>query len=592
MRRLLLLLACLASAVPAFAATALVHSGEDLQLAITNAACGDTIVLDAGASWNGPFYLPNKGCTGPAYITITGSASLPTVCQILLASCRANWIANAANFPKIIRTTTYSAIFTNFGAGWYRLLGLEISDPNTAQDCAALCGVLINLAECGSPCTAGYNATHTLSDLPHDIMFDQLYIHGTLTGGNQAAITSTGTNISLLNSYIEKIHRSFGIEAFGFYHQTEGPVTVRNNYISAAGINVFFGDNNALITDSLPHDGLIEDNYLTKDCREFVNAAAVNCAHAYDGWNWTVKNSSEMKRGVDFIWRHNIIENSWDNGQTGLVVLFQMYAPPAQAFSSAFGGVSPACTWCTLARIEFAYNIVRHGAEGLIAFGRVSCCSPVSSPISDTLSVHDNLFYDISKSWSIADIEQVDCFRPFGGWLNVTFSHNTCDNEGTPSAYCCTAGIIMSPIVGTEYNTNITFKDSFFRSNQYGITGPGGSGTAALNSAAPGPTWTWSHMVITQDLCCSGSIAYPATTTVITTTAYDAIFADRAIGPSDDAVDYRVVQSSAYKAHGASQASDGTDVGANMCLLPDPQGLAFSFDCGVGAHHFHFWHRR
>jgi nitrous oxidase accessory protein NosD len=42
----------------ASAATLVVPAGGDLQAAINSAAPGDTIVLEAGATYRGPFWLP------------------------------------------------------------------------------------------------------------------------------------------------------------------------------------------------------------------------------------------------------------------------------------------------------------------------------------------------------------------------------------------------------------------------------------------------------------------------------------------------------------------------------------------------------
>src|SRR5215510_11043159 len=66
-----LLLILLTTASAALAATITVPAGGDLQAAINNAAPGDTIVLEAGATYRGPFVLPKK--TGDAFITIQSS---------------------------------------------------------------------------------------------------------------------------------------------------------------------------------------------------------------------------------------------------------------------------------------------------------------------------------------------------------------------------------------------------------------------------------------------------------------------------------------------------------------------------------------
>src|SRR6185503_11456340 len=61
----------IATASIASAATLVVPAGGDLQGAINSAAPGDTIVVEAGATYRGPIWLPKK--TGDAYITIQSS---------------------------------------------------------------------------------------------------------------------------------------------------------------------------------------------------------------------------------------------------------------------------------------------------------------------------------------------------------------------------------------------------------------------------------------------------------------------------------------------------------------------------------------
>src|SRR4026208_573645 len=105
------------SASTTLAATLVVPSGGDLQAAINSAAPGDTIVLDAGAIYRGPFVLPKK--SGDSYITIQSSRAAEISGRVspsqsnLLAKLRAN------NVDPIIRTAA--------GAHHYKLIGLEVS---------------------------------------------------------------------------------------------------------------------------------------------------------------------------------------------------------------------------------------------------------------------------------------------------------------------------------------------------------------------------------------------------------------------------------------------------------------------------------
>jgi nitrous oxidase accessory protein NosD len=78
----LCLAAILAAASSVSAATLTVNAGGDLQAAIDAAHPGDTIVLQAGATFNGPFRLRVKNGSTP--ITIRSSSAdgvLPRRCS-------------------------------------------------------------------------------------------------------------------------------------------------------------------------------------------------------------------------------------------------------------------------------------------------------------------------------------------------------------------------------------------------------------------------------------------------------------------------------------------------------------------------------
>src|SRR5829696_4190062 len=102
----------------AFGATLVVPAGGDLQAAINNAASGDMIVLEAGATYLGPFTLIPK--SGDSYITIQSSRASEITGRVspsqngLLAKLRSNIVAE-----PIIKTAP--------GAHHYNLIGLDIS---------------------------------------------------------------------------------------------------------------------------------------------------------------------------------------------------------------------------------------------------------------------------------------------------------------------------------------------------------------------------------------------------------------------------------------------------------------------------------
>ncbi|HEX8887610.1 MAG TPA: hypothetical protein VF779_00430, partial [Pyrinomonadaceae bacterium] len=78
----ILSVAALATSISqAHAGTITVPAGGDFQAALNSAQPGDTIVLQAGASYTGPFTLPKKDASAVDYITIrtsTPDSSLPS----------------------------------------------------------------------------------------------------------------------------------------------------------------------------------------------------------------------------------------------------------------------------------------------------------------------------------------------------------------------------------------------------------------------------------------------------------------------------------------------------------------------------------
>ncbi|HEY0407598.1 MAG TPA: hypothetical protein VGC89_17820, partial [Pyrinomonadaceae bacterium] len=102
------------------AATLTVAAGGDLQAAINLAQPGDTILLEAGATFRGPFTLPNKG-SALEWITIRTSApdaALPAAGERISPS-------DAALLPKLLAPNGAAALQTAAAAHHYRLIALE-----------------------------------------------------------------------------------------------------------------------------------------------------------------------------------------------------------------------------------------------------------------------------------------------------------------------------------------------------------------------------------------------------------------------------------------------------------------------------------
>jgi len=156
--------------------TITVNAGGNLQNAINSAQPGDTIVLQAGATFTGPFTLPNKGAsTAWIYIRSSNIGALPAPGNRVSP-------ADAPKMPAIIGTgSPVIAVQTAAGAHHYRFVGIEFKPAPGAYTTG-----LIRLG-------SGYETN--ASQFPHNIVIDRCYIHGdaTLGGRRGIALNSAST---------------------------------------------------------------------------------------------------------------------------------------------------------------------------------------------------------------------------------------------------------------------------------------------------------------------------------------------------------------------------------------------------------------
>lgn len=203
-------------------ATLTVNAGGDLQAALDKAQLGDTIVLEAGARWTGPFKLPNK-TTGSGWIYVVSShlSVLPP------AGTRIS-PANAANMPKIMAPKAQSAVVTVANSHNFRFVGIEFAPVPGA----ALVYQVVTIG----------NGNLSPATLPNHIVFDRCYVHGEPgAAANRRGIEMDGAYVAVVDSYISDFQEiqtdSQGLLAYN----TTGPLQIVNNYIEAASENVLFG---------------------------------------------------------------------------------------------------------------------------------------------------------------------------------------------------------------------------------------------------------------------------------------------------------------------------------------------------------------
>jgi Calx-beta domain-containing protein len=411
------------SASAAFGATLVVPAGGDLQAAINAAAAGDTIVLEAGATYVGPFILPKK--SGDSYITIQSSRTSEISGRVspsqsgLLAKLRSN-----VGGDPIIRTAA--------GAHHYQLIGLDLSTSNASD-------LIYDLVRLG----AGDSSQTDLSNVPHHLILDRLWIHGFATQPVQRGISLNSAETTIINSYISDIHGvGFDTQAVCGWNGP-GPFHIVNNYLEAAGENVMFGGSPPSIPNLVPSNIEIRRNYFFKPLSWKVGHSS------YAGIHWSIKNLLEFKNARNVIVDANLLENSWTDAQIGYAVLFTVRSEQGKA------------PWAIVENISFTNNTVKNTEQG---FQLLGSDYPYQSGRGNGLVVANNLFTGITNR-----------FLTMSGFYNVRLDHNTHFQTGNVTA------LYGEPSIGFVYTNNITIRSG------YGFFGDNvGEGTAALTTYTPG----------------------------------------------------------------------------------------------------------
>lgn len=395
-----------------------VAAGGDLQAAIDRARPGDAIELEAGATFRGNFKLPAKG--GSRYITVRSSAypQLP-------APGRRVTPAHAPLMPKILSVGAGPAITTLAGAGYYRLVGLEIGADVSVSVTYSL--VSIN------------HAAATVKDLPHHVILDRLYVHGAPTLSFQRCVTLNGVHSALIDSYLADCHgKGMDSQALLVWN-TPGPLKITNNYLEGAGENVMFGGADPTVPGLVPSDIEFRSNYVYKP----------------KSWRgvWTVKNSFETKNARRLLVEGNIFENNWADAQTGTAIVLKAANQDAK------------CPQCVLEDLTFRYNIVRNSPKGIVVIGRSETYNGGTWQQNRRIVIAHNLIENVGDASMNPGFYQYWIFQVFHAPRDLTIDHNTVFGGETAMPLVFSSG--YGP------GANFRFTNNIIARGTYGLVGDG-----------------------------------------------------------------------------------------------------------------------
>jgi Big-like domain-containing protein len=484
--------------VPPSGQTIRVPSGGNLQAAIDGAKRGDVILLAAGGTYTGSYALRNKA--GSGWITIrtdAPDASLPPQGSRITP-------AYSGALPKLVsQGRNQPVFFTDAGASFYRIMGVEITSVPTSA-------VLTQLVQFGESAPQ-----KTLASVPSNLILDRVWIHGVAGLNLQRCVALNSAASAVVDSYLSECAATgFDSQAIAGWNGP-GPFKIVNNYLEGAGENVMFGGADPMISGLVPSDIEIRGNHFFKK----------------PSWKGsrTVKNLFELKNSRRVLVENNIFENNWADAQQGFAILLK---------STNQAG---ACTWCTTSDVTFRYNIVRNSPAGLTILG-VEYYSAVPAA---RFRIEQNLWENIGTYNGTTNGR---IFMFLAGPSDIYLANNTAlHSAGTPTA---SALIVFDAMPATQ---RWVFRDNIgTQGGIYGaILGSGAMGLQAILNYVTG--WGMDRNVI-AGVAASLISKNPSNNYYPTSVSN--------IGFASAGVDYRLSTSSPYRGLATNGGDPGVDFGA------------------------------
>jgi hypothetical protein len=534
------------SNTPAPGSTITVNAGGDLKSALNSASCGDTIRLQAGATFIGVFTFPAKSCDDNHWIVVRTSAddsALPpegsrlTPCYAGVSSLPDRPAFSCSSTQNVVAKLVMNQVGSGpvvfaSGANHYRLIGLELTR-------LAGTGVVTALASI----TRGGTA--------NNLVLDRVWLHGTARDETTRGVQlGGGTYVSVIDSFFTDFHciartgactDSQAING-GIGDNPMGPYKIVDNFLEAAGENILFGGGEAT---QVPADIEVSRNHMFKPLIWMQGQPGY--VGGADGSPFIVKNLFELKTGKRVLLDSNIMENTWGGfSQVGFGILL---TPKNQ------GGL---CSICQITDVTIRYNYISHTGAGM-QLGNGPTGTGALPMDGGRYSIHDVVFDDI------------DGTKYTGSDLFVQLS----TGDGAPALHDVTINHITafpqhtSFLIGDVLSINAAMTNFVFTNNVINAglapvwsTGTDGRANCAVHDS-PLTTFNacFSAYVWSTNLVVATPANYPASSwpahNFFAGTAAAVQFVSYSGGKGGD---YHLQSTSPYKGAG----TDGKDLGADV----------------------------
>jgi len=536
---------------PAPGNTITVNSGGNLQTALNSANCGDTITLQAGATFSGVFTFPAKSCDDGHWVIVRTSASdsaLPpegsrlTPCYGGVASLPGRPALNCTSTANVLAKLLMPAggngpVLFAAGANHYRLIGLEITR-------AVGTGIVYALASLTAP---GGTASN--------LILDRVWLHGTAQDETKKGFELGGMSYaSAIDSSFTDIHCiaitgacTDASAVGGGSGNPLGPFKIVGNFLESSGENILFG---GAASTTTPADIQITQNHFFKPLTWMKGQPGY--VGGADGNPFIVKNLFELKNAQRVLLEANIMEYSWGGfSQDGFAILLTPVNQPSSTGANL-------CPVCQVTDVTIRYNAISHVGAGLQIANALSEAGEFPVLDGERYSIHDITIDDINSVTYTGNgrFAQISTQAPNPVLQNLSINHVTAFGSGLLSVSGAT-----SPQMA-----NFTFTNSIFSVGTYPIWSANGKSTDCARYDVPLKTFNdcFTSSAFSNNALIGATSSFPPSSwpsgNFFPTTASVLQFAsyNKGIGGN-----YQLSSSSPY--HNAG--TDGKDLGADVSTI-------------------------